>query len=242
MKRFAALDIETTGLDPVLDRIIAIHCAEVTFPELNITREWGGCVNPGDVPIKPEAQARHGLSDADVRDAPPFRERAAFIQSRLQDATIIAYNGRKHDVQFLHHELVRAGEVGLAPAIPVIDPLELFREDCPHTLGGALQYYCGQPHPEAHDARADVYAMLKVLGMQLAIRPATEVLRNAQSPRRLDHAGWFLEGPDGIVRFGMGKYRGQAINDHPTYLQWMLRRDFDEAVKSIARRAFSAAA
>ena len=65
------LDLETTGLNVATDRIIEI-CVLKLSPdgtrEIKTRR-----INP-TIPISPEAQAIHGISNEDVANEPTFKE------------------------------------------------------------------------------------------------------------------------------------------------------------------------
>lgn len=236
--RFVALDLETTGVDPRKDRIVEIHMREVTWPLLHTYHATSIIVNPG-VPIPPEATAVHGFSDDDVVDQPFFSDIAEDVQGYVDDSALIAYNGRRFDVPLLHHELVRAGCAGIPLNTLVIDPYEIFVRDVPRTLAGALKHYAGEVHEAAHEAAADVDAMIKVLGTQMLYHPHPEILLEASRPdrRAIDHDGCFYVGQDGVVRFNFGKHRGQPIIQHHDYLRWMLSRDFGSDVECAIRNA-----
>jgi DNA polymerase-3 subunit epsilon len=87
---FVAIDLETTGLDPRRDRIVAM--AAIPFgrgrpqPGAGFTR----VVNPGQ-PIPPAAQAIHGIGDADVQDAPRVAVALPEFLTRCRDRVIVAH-------------------------------------------------------------------------------------------------------------------------------------------------------
>lgn len=234
--RFMALDIESTGVDPRTDRIIQLHLREVDWPLLRTQWKQTLTFNPG-VPIPPGATFVHGFTDDMVAGQAPFAAIADRLRTRFsEDCVVIAYNGRRFDVPLLHHEFVRAGVPGLPPDLPIIDPYEIFIQDYPRTLTGALRHYLAEAHTKAHDAEADVDAMIKVLGTQLTYHPAPTVLDNALHPEhvRMDIAGCFYRDTDGVIRFGFGKHKGKPAAAYPEYLKWMLRRDFGEDAKKCA--------
>lgn len=235
--RFIALDIESTGVDPRKDRIIEMHMRQVDWPLLRTLWSTTYRFDP-EIPIPPEATLVHGFTDELVKGCAPFQYTARDLRERFSDdCIVIAYNGRRFDVPMLHHEFIRAGVPGLAADLPIIDPYEIFIQDYPRTLAGALRHYQAEGHPKAHDAKADVDAMIKVLGAQLCYHPAPEILDNALHPDhvRLDFGGCFYRDGEGVIRFGFGKHRGKPAASHPEYLKWMLRRDFAEDAKKCAK-------
>ena len=62
-------------------------------------------MNPG-VPIPPAIQALTGITDAMVRDAPPFAAIADEVAARTADALFVAHNAR-FDYGFLKHAFAR---------------------------------------------------------------------------------------------------------------------------------------
>ncbi|GLX06584.1 3'-5' exonuclease [Microbispora sp. NBRC 16548] len=79
------LDTETTGMDGVIIEIAVVDaCTGETL--LNTL------VNPGTVPIEPGARAVHGITDAELQDAPTWQEVGpAFLQA-VDGRRILAYN------------------------------------------------------------------------------------------------------------------------------------------------------
>ncbi len=121
--RVAALDVETTGFDPSVERIIEIGI--VTFENGEIVESWGQLVNPGK-PIPAEVQSLTGISDEDVADQPPFADVYQEVQNRLTDVGILAYN-LAFDRKFITAELERVG--GFWPTnAPTLDPLIFARQ------------------------------------------------------------------------------------------------------------------
>ena len=101
----AVVDFETTGLTPGVDRVV----------EVSVVR-----LNPGEVPqlvldslvnpMRPVAATEiHGITDADVANAPTFKEIAGDLIAALADCVVSAYNVY-FDIKFLAYEL---GQVGV---------------------------------------------------------------------------------------------------------------------------------
>jgi DNA polymerase-3 subunit epsilon len=164
----AMLDVETTGKDASVDRVVEVGVAIARGGEVVERRNW--LVNPGRA-IPKEASDVHKITDEDVRDAPPFERVAREIAASLAGCIPAAYNAA-FDRAFLSNEMARASLP--ADAIPDalgrdvewLDPLVWARElqqgeksralgEVASRLGIALQ--------NAHRASDDAEAALRVL-------------------------------------------------------------------------------
>jgi DNA polymerase III epsilon subunit-like protein len=65
-----AIDTETTGLDPRKDALVALAAVPFVAGQPDLGSAYATLVNPGR-PIPATAQAIHGISDAQAREAPP---------------------------------------------------------------------------------------------------------------------------------------------------------------------------
>lgn len=163
-----AIDTETTGRDPHLDRIVEI--AAVTWRGGEVVERTHWLVNPG-CPIPKEAFDVHGISDDDVKDKPPFEDIAADVLAALVGKVPVAYNAA-FDRDFLRSALTRAGAMPekAPPAarrgVEWIDPLEWARELYRDEKGGrSLSEVCarlGIDIGQAHRATDDAEAALRV--------------------------------------------------------------------------------
>lgn len=101
---FVALDFETTGLSPTKHRVIEIG-AVVFERDGRVLDTFHSLVNPGGMIA---ATAIHGLSHADLVDAPSFAQILPSFADVLTGNEIVAHNA-KFDLGFLEAELRRAG-------------------------------------------------------------------------------------------------------------------------------------
>lgn len=116
------VDVETTGLHPVFDRVVEIALVRVV--DGRIERQFTSLVNPQrDIPF--DAQMIHHITPAMVRDQPPFPSLLEAIAPFLSDTVLVGHN-IGFDLGFLRHELRRAGAT--EPALPAIDTLQLARQ------------------------------------------------------------------------------------------------------------------
>lgn len=163
-----AIDTETTGRDPAVDRIVEIACVVHRNGATVDRRVW--LVNPGR-PIPKEAFDVHGISDDDVRDKPDFSGIVDELLDTLAGTVPLAYNA-EFDRAFLMAELERSGHVAgeLPPAcrkgIEWLDPLVWARELQKYEKSKALGEVCarlGIEIAQAHRATDDAEAALAVL-------------------------------------------------------------------------------
>ena len=237
-------DLETTGTERMLDRVVEI--AAVSVPPEGPPRVFDLRVNPG-VRIPSEATAIHGISDADVAGAPSFRDIAPDLRAFLGEADLAGYNIRSFDVPLLVREFQRAGVPFALEGRRIVDMQTIFFRKEPRDLGAALRFFAGREHADAHAALADVVAAAEVLAGQLR--------RYGDLPRTLDGLHEFstpVEGRwvdpdkrflwrDGEAVFAFGLHKGKSLalvaETKPEYLDWMIRGDFPEPAREIARNA-----
>jgi hypothetical protein len=106
----AIIDLETTGTNPQSDRIVEISILKLPpdGPPLQRTRR----LNPG-VPIPPAATAVHGITDADVADAPRFEQVAGALLAFLDGCDLCGFNLKRFDLQLLCQEFAQPGLPGM---------------------------------------------------------------------------------------------------------------------------------
>ncbi len=242
-------DVEGTGPYPERDRIVEFGLAKYYPPSPEhadgAVTTWATLVNP-QRPIPADATAVHGITDEMVADAPIFEALAPKIAERFQGCTFIGYNLRRYDIKILRAEFKRAG-VSYDPAVErVLDPFQIFRQREPRDLGAAMRFYTGQDIDGAHRVLGDVAATAEVLAAQLE--------RYDDLPRSLDEldtyclarpADWI--DPDGKFRWSgdvavvnIGDHAGTPLRDVDAgFLRWILKKDFSDEAKQIARDALN---
>jgi DNA polymerase-3 subunit epsilon len=86
-----ALDTETTGLDPVRDRIISLGAVRLQGAELLRSEVLDLLINPGRK-IPGASTAIHGISDPMVRESPSYFEAAPQIMAALAGNALIGHH------------------------------------------------------------------------------------------------------------------------------------------------------
>lgn len=184
---FVALDLETTGMDPRTDRIVALaavrwgpHGEETSFVSL---------VDPGR-PIPASATAIHGLDDAAVRGAPRLEDLLPGFRATIGERVPVAHMGA-FDLAFLQRPLGRAG---LPRLERMLDTAVLAARLLPPLPDLSLDAVCarlGVPVSGRHTALGDA---------RLAARVLTELLpelerRGASRLRDALHWGDVMRAP-----------------------------------------------
>lgn len=151
---FAVLDVETTGRSPVMDRIVEIAII-LTDGRGRTQHEWSTRINP-EVPMG--ATEIHGLTDADVANAPTFSVVTSHIVGLLRGRAIVAHNAG-FDLGFLYNEFGRSGWAW--PTVPYLCTLQESQYFLPELPRRRLADCCaasGIRLDHAHSALADARA------------------------------------------------------------------------------------
>jgi DNA polymerase-3 subunit epsilon len=242
-------DLETTGPNPAVDRIIEIALIKVHPDGRRETHTER--IHPG-MPIPVGSTRVHGISDADVAGAPPFAAIAARILAFIADADLAGFNVQRFDLPVLLRELATAGHGLDLTGRAVVDTQVIFHRKVPRDLTAAYRLYCGKDLHASHTARADVEACLEVLEGQLATyldlprtpRGLHEHFTLSQPSDALDPDGRFIwNGGEAILTFGPDGIKGRPLREVAAkdrgFLQWILRKDFGAEVKVIAQEALA---
>ncbi len=157
-RRYAVIDVETTGFSPAADRVVEMACVVVRAGQ--IVEAWSSLVNPGCA-IPRRATAVHGITDADVWWAPTFELSQARLYSLCAGATVVAHNAR-FDLSFLPR----------LSQLPSLCTVELARRafpNAPNHKNQTLRAYLGidadpiVPNVAAHRALGDALVTAAIL-------------------------------------------------------------------------------
>lgn len=112
-ERLAIVDVETTGANPVSDRVTEIAILRVEHGQ--VVARWESLVNPG-MHIPRMIEDLIGITDAMVADAPAFAELTGTVRELLDGCVFVAHNAR-FDYGFIRNEFARAGGDFEAPVL-----------------------------------------------------------------------------------------------------------------------------
>jgi DNA polymerase III subunit epsilon len=237
-------DLETTGINITQDRILEIAVIKV-MPNGEVFRK-SNVVNP-TIPIPAESTAIHGISEADVKDKPTFKEVAKEYAKFFEGADLAGFNILKFDVPVLVEEFLRAGVEFDYSRKKLIDAQKIFHLMEKRSLSAAFKFYCGKEMIDAHSAEADTQATLDVLYAQIEryedqdvtdglgkkvgmIKNDMEVLHKLTASDLVDLAGRMTRNEKGEPVFNFGKHKNkpvvQVFKEEPSYYDWMMNGDF----------------
>ncbi|MCX7591285.1 MAG: 3'-5' exonuclease [Kiritimatiellae bacterium] len=242
----AFIDIEATGTRPRDDRIIEVAVVKIGVQGSRESYSWR--VNPGK-PIPPEATLVHGIRDEDVAGCPSFAEVAPEIARVLEGCDLAGYNILRFDLPMLVEEFSRSNMSFEVMNRYILDVQRIFHKKEPRDLAAALAYYCGEMYLNAHTAKGDAEAALRVFEGQLAKysdlpRTLEELDRycNPRDPSWVDRTGrlrW--ENGEIVVNFGQkkGMPLKKVLEKDRDYVKWFMRNDFPPDVREIVKNAMA---
>jgi DNA polymerase-3 subunit epsilon len=238
-------DLEATGTDPQEARIIQVGMQRFV-PSTNgaaLDDTVDVLVDPGQA-VPPSVTELTGLSQAAIREAPPFTAHVDRLARLIEDADLAGYNALAYDLPLLEAEFERTGRALPSPADRVVlDPYRLEQVLRPRTLSALYERYTGAPLDDAHDALRDVEAAGRVLQHQLAdhdIEGTPAELADRIRGDYLDDQRRLKNDGDSVV-VCFGKHDGKTLRElqtqHADYFDWMyrtiddLRPHIDEALE-----------
>ena len=162
-KKFYSFDVETTGLNPVTDRIIEIGCCE--FVNLKPIKEFSTLVNANHY-IPSHVTKINNITNEMVNSAPLEDEVyyyfCSFIKSVLEGKAVIVAHNANFDMNFLSNTLSR---LGISGKLYYIDTLDLARTylSLPNNKQTTVAEYFNIPIGNAHRAGDDALVCGKIL-------------------------------------------------------------------------------
>jgi len=233
------VDLETTGLDIIKDRIVEIAVLKINVDgkeELKVRR-----VNP-EMPIPAEATAIHGITNEDVKNEPTFKEIAKSLVGYIEGCDFAGFNSNKFDFPLLAEEFLRAEIDFDLKKRKFIDVQTIFHKMEKRTLSAAFKFYCEKELENAHNAGADSFATYEVLKAQLDrysdLKNDVDYLSEfSAQTRNVDFIGRIILDEKDAEVFNFGKHKGKSVVEvlekEPSYYSWMMNGDFPLYTKKV---------
>ncbi len=241
------LDLETTGVWVDRDKIIEIAMVK-SFPD-GRKETYLKKVNPG-VPIPAVISQLIGITDADVKDAPAFKDIAKEVLVFVGDSDLAGFNIEKFDLPLLEREVREANLQFNWKAHKVYDAQRVYHLNEKRDLYAAYKFYCDKNLDNAHSALADAQATLEILEAQVA--------KYGNGDGNVEHLGQYryrsteefygrekkFRWWNGNLYMMFGKYANkytlqEIVQKDRGYLEWILSAQFSEDVKELVESALN---
>jgi DNA polymerase III epsilon subunit family exonuclease len=150
---FCALDIETTGINPVFHRIVDIGI--VKFNMTGIIDKFESLINPG-IPIPAETTMIHGITDEMVKSSPLISEKIVPVIDFIRNSHLVIQNP-EFDLSFIE---MTCRKNNIKIKLDAFDTVRLARKALPdlknHKLETLSNHFgiTGDPHRALPDAFA----------------------------------------------------------------------------------------
>jgi DNA polymerase III subunit epsilon len=231
-KPLAFIDIEATGSNVSIDRIVEIAIVKI-LPDGNrsVKRK---IINP-QIPIPKAITEIHGITDEMVKNAPPFKQAAHDIKQFLDGCDLACYNAYRLDIPILIEEFIRAEVDFEMKSRKVIDVQKIFHQMEQRTLSAAYKFYCQKTLDGAHGAEVDATATAEILDAQVQRYPqlgntVESIIKAVGEDSIIDFARRFIYDDKGVELFNFGKHKGRSVADvlkaEPQYYDWMMKGEF----------------
>jgi DNA polymerase III epsilon subunit family exonuclease len=168
---YVALDVETTGLNAELEKIVEIALVRFFFDKEGALSEedrFSTLINPG-VAIPAQASRIHGITEADVANAPLFGDIAQKI-SDICDGRVIVGHNVLFDIGFLEKEFERAQmATDFQECADTFGMAKLAFPSMPSYNLGKLAFSIGLQSDARHRALGDALTCMRLFAASLRI-------------------------------------------------------------------------
>jgi DNA polymerase-3 subunit epsilon len=227
----AVIDLETTGVNIVTDRIIEI--AIVKIKPGGVREVKRRLINP-EMIIPEQAIAVHGITNEMVKDAPTFKQLSNEIFQFIKGCDLSGYNSNRFDIPMLAESFLRADLPWEIADIKLLDVQKIFHQMEPRTLSAAYKFYCHKELDGAHSAEVDASATWEILQSQIVRYPqlgqsVDSILKSIGEEDIVDYSRRFIK-ENGVEKFNFGKHKGRSVEEvlrkEPQYYDWMMNGEF----------------
>lgn len=243
-KPLVILDLETTGLDIINDRIVEISMIKINPDKTK--NEKTIRINP-KIPISNESSLIHGIYIKDLKDCPCFKNTSNEIFQFINKCDIGGFNVLKFDLPLLIEEFLRCNIQLSLKNIKIIDAQRIFHLMEKRNLSSAYKFYCNKELKNAHNSYNDALATYEVIKEQINKYKGQEVtdikgnilgkisediksIGSIIDNNIVDLAGRITKNKENVEVFNFGKYKNKSVNvifkKNPEYYHWIIKSDF----------------
>lgn len=231
-------DLETTGTNALEDKIVEI--ALTKREEIDgkiINKSFRTKINPG-IPIPQDTSEFHGIYDEDVKESPPFAQKASHFLKYIKGCDLAGYNIIGFDIPLLCTEFERCG-LSWNPFyddIEILDSMKQYFADNPRNLQACYKSYYGEEFEDAHTAAADVNASIKIFDKQMEECGRDKIIENSKIGM-VDAFGKLKRREDGVIVFNFSKNKGKPVKEvDKGFMTWFYRNNFPKSLKDLVKQ------
>lgn len=217
---YVGLDLETTGLNPDINKIISVTL--IRYRQGVPIMEYTSLVNPGvDVPL--QSTLVNCITTEEVKLAPSFKEIAQTIVDELNNNEyIVTYNGERFDLPFLINELNKTEVEYSIEHLKSIDVYriakDLYSKEIPSkaedpenggmSLANVYKHVTGFSLLDHHQSRADIIGTVEIMN-----RVAEDSNIDIKDYALGNYAIKGMDHTSLDDKFTIGKYQGMTIRE-----------------------------
>lgn len=175
--RWALVDVETTGLHVVHDRIIEI--AVLIIDDRGLVHSWHQLINP-ERSVPAAISTLTGITNDMVGCALPFEAHANSLFDLLRDCVLVAHNAR-FDFGFLKNSFKRAGLTYKTPVLCTIKLIKKLVPGLPHYQLAFLAQHFNIQNPPSHRAVGDVETLCALVNHLFVLFSKAQVIEIART-------------------------------------------------------------
>ena len=230
---YAFFDLETTGLNSLLDEIceVAVLIYDKNF---KLKKEFRTLLKTHN-PIPEDVTLIHGITNEMVKDKPYFQDVAREVFELLENMILCGQNIRTFDIPFLAEQLFNCDIIFDTTKFRYLDTLLIEQKLKKRDLSTLYQLYTGKELEDAHSASADCKAAKEVLMGQikqfdLDVTKDDFNLTLGITDKRVDPSGKLLY-IDGVACWSFGKNKNKPVSQDVDYAKWVITSDFPKSTK-----------
>ena len=235
---YAVIDLETTGLNYVLDEICEIAIL-IYDKDFKLKKEYHSLLNtyrgiPEDVSLI------HGITNDMVKDKPYFNEVAVTVKKLLTGKILCGQNIRNFDLPMLAEQFFNLDIVFDVSEFKTLDTFSIEQKMNPRDLSTLYKKYTGEDLQDAHTAKADCVAAMAILQKQVEVYDLDLNLDDINNMLNVQEKyvdpSRKLVWIDGAVCWTMGKNKDKAVTADISYANWALESNFPNSTKFYVKK------
>jgi DNA polymerase-3 subunit epsilon len=229
-------DLETTGVDVNVDKIVQIATLKVNVD--GTIEKKSLLINP-EMPIPKAATDVHGITDEMVEKEQPFSKYAKSMSLYFKGCDLGGFNSDTFDIPLLVEEFKRCDIEFPEKDALKIDVMSLEKALVKFKLADTYKRYMGKDLESAHDASADIQGTFDVFNAQIAKHnlplDLNEILSIYREHEYADIAcKMYIK--NGELYWNFGKNKDKCVNENKSYASWFLKDNFPNESKEVLKK------